>query len=1026
MRLHSSDLTSYACRDLREWAVAGRIDLRSRRTRGRRACSQTVALQSRSGCVSARFGRPSAGLGVRGQHDAVTAMERRPSTVHPARAARARRSVLLALLVWLPESARAATCREWRCTNPLFRISPTEQTVPTEQALAGVSADCASADLQHPVDCLCGCTTPGRVSVLILPLLAVAYAFIVVFFIFVIKWLRAKPKAEYAQLRRSQGMTEAELLDPNEALTMKTSTWMKKSTDEVLHDCGLDAAIYLVHCEQCSKYWMAQFCVAGIILCYVYRVHGDFEHSWNMFAWSYANLAPSNGLKWLPALAQFWFAGTTLWFVKIKQHAMNDYKHQAELEGRRHTSLNTVWIQGVASTATEQSLMRWFEQRYKGRLEVDEHGVPRAKLVWDVNALGHNVRLQRKWINQINELSKTKMEMTSKQKRKTESEITKLRQKMDTLIVWEQPLRQRGKRAAGSAFVTFSTEEHCLSFRRALPHHRVQDHDSTEGVALGLAKWSTQLAPRPADIYWENFGLDRNERNANHAKVTFWTLVLFGIFVIFGLAIMWTIGFLYFELLYRVYPKESMYVTHRVQYDAVGPVLWYGFGGVCAVLFLALEEEMSPMVKYLCKFDSPLTKSHKQSGYLHKIFFFYVIYHVLLTTLLFGKLVLWLEVADIEVEGVEGMTNRSGHLQLYVETVGAFHQNRLFLTSCVIDMLHAMEGFGYFTRKAKPLTAEEEGTFQGAEDLEDDEEELHADEGNRFLNCKFDYTRNYGESIAVMTSISCYAVMHPTIMFFGSIYFLIKYFVDKYQICNQYSRPQLQYGRRARTTTIVILASQVMAQYFNSVYFLVLAPEGMQGVGLLCLFSALGFTVLSTLYIYTPEALRVYKSEEATSKISSGTMGNGASAGKDQDLIRNIYNPPDPDSLQVGETLHSHPVSPGLLTTENESDRAPVNRQEAHALVTNPLASPLPNASRPAALQLDSDQARSQRYNVLQDHSIQQSPAVSSIWMSEQAHRQVMEAPTQSSMWIPEHAPRQVMKVPAPAHNPFNARVGGR
>ena len=32
---------------------------------------------------------------------------------------------------------------------------------------------------------------------------------------------------------------------------------------------------------------------------------------------------------------------------------------------------------------------------------------------------------------------------------------------------------------------------------------------------------------------------------------------------------------------------------------------------------------------------------------------------------------------------------------------------------------------------------------------------------------KFDYTRNYGESMAVHTSISCYALMHPSMMWLG-------------------------------------------------------------------------------------------------------------------------------------------------------------------------------------------------------------------------------------------------------------------
>ena len=52
----------------------------------------------------------------------------------------------------------------------------------------------------------------------------------------------------------------------------------------------------------------------------------------------------------------------------------------------------------------------------------------------------------------------------------------------------------------------------------------------------------------------------------------------------------------------------------------------------------------------------------------------------------------------------------------------------------------------------------------------------------QYLNCKFDYTRNYGESMAVHTSISCYALMHPSMMWLGWMYFAIKYFVDNRRI----------------------------------------------------------------------------------------------------------------------------------------------------------------------------------------------------------------------------------------------------
>lgn len=385
------------------------------------------------------------------------------------------------------------------------------------------------------------------------------------------------------------------------------------------------------------------------------------------------------------------------------------------------------------------------------------------------------------------------------------------------------------------------------------------------------------MAPRTAEIYWENFGLEAKQKTQNWFKAFGFTMMMFTVFVLAALGAFWVLGFVYMWLLYNVYPLDHIGDSHDSMVDAVSPVVFYGcFGLFFAVLFLGLEEEMSPIVKFICKFESPYTKSHKQSSYLAKMYWFYIIFHVGLSTVLLGVLAIWCDVRNIPVvEGgceatggdvdTEGLKCRSGRLQLYVESVGVFHQHRLFLTVCVVDFIHVLEGLSFFTRKSHTLDDKELAEFTGAED-EEDEEELIEDEADKFFSDKYDYTRNYAESIAVFSSIATYATMHPTMMLLGSVYFSIKYYVDKYQITNQYSKPHVQYGRRARTTTIYILWAQTIGQWLNALYYLVLSGDYALGGALLV--SALVMSLITFFYVYQPDQLKCVCGGFATCYIS--------------------------------------------------------------------------------------------------------------------------------------------------------------
>ena len=720
----------------------------------------------------------------------------------------------LACLGSVARAQDAATCEHVLCNTPEHNVPPDNHLAEIavlnatrtedECRTGGHTATGAPDDDVLWEDCACGCRAPNRVGIIGAILgFWIFYAVVTMLFVGGISVLRAPHKKAYAELKAAGKVTE----DTEEMGGDSSMGWMSKAEEEVRQDvsrcrfhphpcdqsdpciwrawqCGLDAAAYLLHLRQCAMFWLANFCTMGLILLVTYFVGGSYETEWTMFAFSYGNLKKGSGARWVPVLAQFWFVGATIAFTLWKQKAFDALKLEAEEEGGRHTSLNTVWISKMPTSVTESDLKTWLDANYPDNQE--------ANMVWDVNALGHNIRQRRRLIMKINALTtKVAENPDDAGSSKTKLKIEGLTQQVKDLEQWEDPLRKRAPRTAGSAFVTFSSEESALAFKKEV--------GETQGAGAGdlaVGKWAVVMAPRSAEIYWENFGLEPSEQTQNTLKSLGWTVAMFLLFTFFALSAFWIIGPQYMSILYGAYYTAEWADPHAAHVDAVGGFVFYGVFGLFFVIgFLALEEEMAPIVKYICKFEMPYTKSHKQSSYLGKIYWFYMIYHVALSTVLLGVLAMWCEISNVPLrdgngdvygDGCTGYetgrdtelpdTCRSGRLQLYIESVGVFHQHRLYLTACVIDFLHVLEGLKFFTRKAHTLTPEEEAQFDGAEDEEDDEE-LHDDEADQYFNDKFDYTRNYGESIAVLTSIATYATMHPSMMFLGSTYYGFKYYV---------------------------------------------------------------------------------------------------------------------------------------------------------------------------------------------------------------------------------------------------------
>lgn len=769
---------------------------------------------------------------------------------------------------------------------------------------------------------------PHRVGVFVVPLFIIFYAAVVGLLVCLYKKLRAGPAREFAALQAEGKIIEDEI-DADEVsldYDSATSGWMGASIDEIRKNDGLDAALYLTHNKHMAMYCLAQFCTMGLVLLATYRLGGDYEgvddtkypdSGWFIWAWSYANLAgpadtkiANNAGRWLTVLASWWCIASIVIFVLFKQKSMNAFKLDEE---GSHQSKFTVWVTGLSIKNKQETIQAYVNLHFADR-------IAKASLVWDVNKLGHNVRAQRNKITAANALSE-QAKLPSAVPGAHLAKVAALKAEIDALKAEEKVLRVESKdpNCAGSVFLTFNTTVQAAEFRKS-----VVDGSLPEDDRLNTFQWETKLAPRPAEMYWENFGVDASEASANMFKSIGLTICMYIIFIFVSCGAVFFIGFEYMYYLYAMPSADWVMDTICPLQDSMGYFLWVFCALVFVLLFLILEEEMAPIVKFIAKYESPLTKSMKQSAYMGKCYWFYVIYHMVLSTTILG----WLA-GNVKVDADFFIDTQQGMNKLYVESIGAFHQHRVFLTVGIIDMIHVMEGASFFPRTTHTLTAKEEAKFTSAED-EDEDDQAESDSKDKFFCDKFDFTRNYGETIGVFTSICYYQVMHPTILFCGFAYYMAKFYIDKYQICCQYSKGHIQYGRRARTTTTYILWSMTIGQVCNVVYYCLLTGDWAVGAGMFVgLLVALGILMVHT---YSPQSLRAKKSTTETTEKLTVARANSVDDDSEQDPEQDpkqeseqdpeqesetggtkseqlVYAPPMPDDLQVGVELSEDVLS---------------------------------------------------------------------------------------------------------------------
>eukprot|EP01052_Picozoa_sp_SAG31_P005583 SAG31_NODE_247_length_19134_cov_12.255050_8_plen_236_part_00 len=206
-------------------------------------------------------------------------------------------------------------------------------------------------------------------------------------------------------------------------------------------------------------------------------------------------------------------------------------------------------------------------------------------------------------------------------------------------------------------------------------------------------------------------------------------------------------------------------------------------------------------------------------------------------------------------------------------------------------------------------TAEQRAGLNSAEAQEDIDDAMHEDDP--FFNNKFDYTRNYAESLAVFSVAMYYGTMHPLIMPAIAAYYYIKGALDRMQVKTQYSKPSLQYGRRARTTTKFMLCSTAIGTVGNVIYYVYIAPlhdpeHHKEGVVSNIAYGFVAIMLMSwgIYFAYTNKLQKkLFGSKDRAKKKAELRKSRHTKA--DQLALENgftemPYAPPRPDDMQIG------------------------------------------------------------------------------------------------------------------------------
>ena len=576
-----------------------------------------------------------------------------------------------------------------------------------------------------------------------------------------------------------------------ESINTLFSFFFVDDTDpDTVKEMGLDAAMYMCHMRLCGRYWLMQFCSTGIVSILVYQFCGQDGGHWiDLYSWSYANLRPE--YRWVTVLFAFWMTVCCVIFVTYRQKQIIRLKQWGGHNEVR--SATTLWFEGVRPELTQREIADWFHSHCPGT-------IASIKVALDVHELGKNVRAQRRIVTRMNYLNERLAPLRNKLaemhatmsydqlhmadplnlkegEAKILSKLENLQRKLAKLQPLEPTLRNQVFEPSGNVFVTFTTESSALSFRTRHSEGKIKgkfygmDDLSDQLMQNGVGSWQCCLAPMPAEIYWENMGLSKTERFLNEMKGAVLTFSVFMLFIGIACVAVFFLAWDYFYYLYGLSPQPGPKALVEAVKGTLTPFGYYAIGGGgFAVGLLVFEEFMSEIIEHFTGHERPVTQSRKQVSYQKKAYWFYVIFHLVLSTVAFYIMVMFYLETTVPI-------------RLYVDMCGLFHMNRALLTCAIVDPFHMLEGLTKFRRASKEQSEEERCAKRSAEDEEDMLYHAeHEAEHDEFFSDEFDYSKNYGETIAIFTAVSYYATMHPLIMLCASIYFYVKYVIDKYQV----------------------------------------------------------------------------------------------------------------------------------------------------------------------------------------------------------------------------------------------------
>lgn len=630
--------------------------------------------------------------------------------------------------------------------------------------------------------------------------------------------------------------------------------FMSISRTEMAEKLGSDALIYLMHLKQCGIFFLSASLTYGVVLtgkhtppiptttrlsrdvserllvvtvCYQqgeYTIHEGLRgRDWALYSFTVGALAnpdptaPATNYHWVAAITSFCFGLNSIYWTYSRWKKLEKLKIGSKVATN---SKNTIMIKNIPKKVmTKDLLQRYFSQCCPNQ-------VLGVRVALNVHGLCINVRQQKAIYRRLNQIRMHAPWLADANNYGSNQAEAKLRALHGNLVVDlhqleadNARLRQHEPEGAGCAFVTFKCEAYAQAYfsEAKLQSGRVAGDCNVSGdvlVVLQRAKWEIQNAPLQHDIYWENLATQESEAVVRTFGVN---ALLVGLLVLFVLTTFATVLFIGMDFMSYIWQLDLITVGVRGQFASTvanlkanfGQFWFYALFGVPPLLlFLALAEAICPIVRFVSKFEHVSTRTEQQSTYLSKCYFYYMVLH------------LWCGSCGFIF--LSFMVDKRDRMEVFLTLAAMYHLHKFFLEIFVYLPVRVMEGVGSFFRPTQEIHVEDLG--DAAE--EEDPEFVQLVRHDSYHNATFDYSRQYGESLALFAMAHVYAVACPPMMFFCGAWFMAKYAVDKYILAKHYSRARISYGRRARMITKWTLSSVVIGQVCIYVLWRLIGQHG--------------------------------------------------------------------------------------------------------------------------------------------------------------------------------------------------------